>query len=556
MCRWATALKGAAIMRAAELFVKCIENEDNPYMFGVPGEENLDVMDALLDSGLTFIQTRHEQGAAFMCNVQGRLTGKASVCLATLGPGATNLMTGVADANMDHAPIVAVTGQGRTDRLHKESHQAMDLVALFRPMTKYNAEVVTPRIIPEVVRKAFKVAQMEKYGATHIDFPEDVAGMEVEGEPLPVQQPKDSEPLKAQLRRAAELINSARFPILLVGNGLIRNRAADALRRFVDRTRIPCAHTFMAKGALPYTNELSLLAVGLQSRDMVDCGLDRADVVLCVGYDLVEYHPGKWNPSRDKKIIHIDRTPAEVDAHYTVSVGIEAGIDLTLDELGGMITTRDDTAIMTLRRAILDELSEQAGDPSFPMKPQRVMHDIRRVLGDDDIVISDVGAHKLWIARMYCAMEPNTCIISNGFASMGIALPGAIGAKLLYPDRRILAVCGDGGFLMNCQEMETAVRAKTPIVCLVLRDNTYGVIKWKQQVAFGRASHVDFGNPDFALLGRSFGWDGVRIEAADELVPALDSAFQSGNPTLVDCPVDYNENLKLTERLGNLVCPI
>lgn len=543
-------------MKAAELFVKCLENEAPPFVFGLPGEENMDVMDALLDSKLTFIQTRHEQGAAFMADLQGRLSGKASVCLATLGPGATNLVTGVADANMDHAPVVAVTGQAGIHRLHKESHQAMDLVALFRPMTKYNTQLTTPKIIPEVVRKAFKVAQTHKFGATHIDFPEDVAEAETDGEPLFVQQPKNSEPLASQLKRAAELINKARFPVIIAGNGVIRAQASEALRSFVDKCRIPCANTFMAKGVLPYTNELSLLAVGLQARDMINCGLDRADVVLCIGYDLVEYHPEKWNESRDKKIIHIDSSPAEVDAHYTVAVGIEAGLPETLNELAEMVTPRDEKAVDTLRRAILESLSEFAEDSSFPLKPQRIIHDIRKVMGADDIVISDVGAHKMWIARMYPALSPNTCIISNGFASMGIALPGAIGAKLLYPDRKVLAVCGDGGFVMNCQEMETAVRVRTPIVCLIFNDQTYGLIKWKQQMQYGRASHVDFGNPDFVLLAQSFGWKGIRIGAADELVPALNEAFEAGVPALIDCRVEYAENLKLTEKLGNIVCPI
>ncbi|MGD2111630.1 MAG: acetolactate synthase large subunit [Phycisphaerae bacterium] len=543
-------------MKASELFVRCLENEGPPFIFGVPGEENLDVIDALHDSTLTFISTRHEQGAAFMCDVQGRLTGKASVCLATLGPGATNLVTGVADANMDHAPIVAVTGQAGIARLHKESHQAMDLVALFRPMTKYNTQIATPTVIPEVVRKAFKVAQTEKFGAAHIDLPEDVARMDADGVPLTVQQPRDSEPLRAQLQRAADVINHARFPIIIAGNGVIRDVASPSLRSFVERTGIPCAHTFMAKGVLPYTNELSLMAVGLQATDYVSCGLDRADVVLCIGYDIVEYHPERWNASRNKKIIHIDRSPAEVDAHYTIAVGIEAGIEQTLTELTELVTPRNDKAVTVLRNAILGELNELSGDTSFPMKPQRVMHDIRKVLGSEDIVISDVGAHKLWVARMYPALEPNTCIISNGFASMGIGLPGAIGAKLLYPDRKVLAVTGDGGFLMNCQEMETATRAGAAVVCLIFNDNTYGLIKWKAQTEFGRASFVDFTNPDFIRLAESFGWEGIRVHAADELVPALESAFSARKPALVDCAIDYSENLKLTERLGQLVCPI
>lgn len=543
-------------MKAAELFVKCLENEGPPFIFGLPGEENMDVLDALLDSRLRFVATRHEQGAAFMADMVGRLTGKAAVCLATLGPGATNLVTGVADANMDRAPLVAVTGQAGTHRLHKESHQVMDLVQLFRPMTKYNAQVVQARIIPEVVRKAFKVAQTEKFGATHIDLPEDVAEADAEGEPLPVQQPKDPEPLSSQLQRAADVINSARFPIILAGNGVIRGKAWEALRGFVAQTRIPCAHTFMAKGVLPYTDELSLLAVGLQSKDVVNCGLDRADVVLCVGYDIVEYQPETWNPDRNKLVVHIDRSPAEVDAHYTVAVGIEAGIGLTLGELAGRVTPREEKAVCTLRRAILDELAALSEDRSFPLKPQRVVHDIRQVMGPADIVVSDVGAHKLWIARMYPALEPNTCIISNGFAAMGIALPGAIAAKLLYPERRVLAVCGDGGFLMNCQEMETAVREGAAVVCLVFHDDTFGLIRWKQELRFGRPAFVDFGNPDFVQLAHSFGWEGLRINSADELSPALASAFSSGRPTLIDCPVDYTENRRLTERLGQLVCPI
>lgn len=543
-------------MKSAELFVKCLENESVPYLFGVPGEENLDVMDALLDSSLTFIQTRHEQGAAFMCDIQGRLTGKASLCLATLGPGATNLVTGVADANMDHAPLVAITGQVSMERMHKESHQAMDLIALFKPMTKYNAQISTPNIIPEVVRKAFKVAQTEKFGATHIDFPEDIAKAQAEGEPLPVKQPKDSEPMGSQITRAVDIINAAKYPVIIAGNGIIRNEASNALRVFVDKTRIPCAQTFMAKGVLPYTHELSLLTIGLQSRDMINCGLDRADVILCVGYDMVEYHPNQWNPSRDKKIIHIDRMPAEVDAHYTIDVGIEAGISLTLEALQEKITPRENPSIPSLRKAILDEMNDLAEDRSFPVKPQRIIHDIRKVMGADDIVISDVGAHKMWIARMYPALEPNTCLIANGFASMGIALPGAIGAKLLYPQKRVLAVCGDGGFLMNCQEMETATRIGTPIVCLIFHDNTYGLIKWKQEVQFGRSGFIDFGNPDFVAMAKSFHWEGVSIQSADELAPALEQAFSNQKPTLIDCKVDYSENLKLTDRLGHLVCPI
>ncbi len=544
-------------MKAAELFVQCLEQEAPPFIFGLPGEENMDLMDALLDSRLRFICVRHEQAAAFMADVQGRLTGQASVCLATLGPGATNLVTGIADANMDRAPLVAVTGQAGVDRLHKESHQTMDLVALFRPMTKYSAQVVTPQIVPEVVRKAFKVAQTEKYGATHIDLPEDIARQAVDAEPLTPQQPKDPEPLMSQVQRAATIINRARFPILLCGNGVVRSGASQALRRFVAKTHIPCAHTFMAKGVVPYNDPHSLLAIGLQEKDYVHCGFDRADVVIAAGYDLVEYAPIRWNPDRDKQIVHIDRTPAEVDGHYQLACGIEADISLTLDELANKVTPRDEQDIVaTLRKLVLEELASVADDTSFPLKPQKILHEVRQVMGDRDIVISDVGAHKLWIARMYPCNEPNTCIISNGFASMGIALPGSIGAKLLYPDRKVLSISGDGGFVMNVQELETAVRCRTPVVAMIWRDNAFGVIKWKQLSRYGRASHVDFGNPDFVVLAESFGCEAYRIEAASELRPALEQAFQAKVPVVIDCPVDYDENRKLSERLGKLVCPI
>ena len=544
-------------MKAAELFVRCLEREETPFIFGLPGEENLDLMDAMLDSKLRFILTRSEQGAAFMADVQGRLSGKASVCLSTLGPGATNLVTGVADANMDHAPLVAVTGQASIDRLHKESHQVMDLVSLFRPMTKYTTQVVTPDIVPEVVRKAFKVAQTEKYGATHIDFPEDVAKMDVDGEPLIPQQPHDPEPLSYSLQRVAEYINAARFPIILAGNGIVRDHASNALRRFVQKTGIPCANTFMAKGVLPFNDPLSLLAVGLQAKDYVSCGFDRADLVIAIGYDLVEYTPSRWNPNCDKKIVHISRTPAEVDRHYQLACGMVADIGITLDELGERITPRGDIRYAAaLRTMVLDELESAANDESFPMKPQKILSEVRAIMGAEDILVSDVGAHKIWIARMYPCYEPNTCIISNGFASMGIALPGSIGAKLLYPQKKVLSINGDGGFLMNAQELETAVRYNIPIVAMVWRDNTFGLIKWKQYQHYGRSNHVDFTNPDFVQFAKSFGCEAFRVEAANELRGILQQAFACNKPVVIDCPVEYQENLRLMERLGNMVCPI
>lgn len=548
-------------MTGAELLVRCLENEGLEQMFGVPGEENLAVMDAIVDSKIHFLQTRHEQGAAFMADVQGRLTGKASVCLATLGPGATNLLTGVADANMDRAPLVAITAQAGTERFHKESHQYLDLISLYRPAVKWNAQLVRSQVIPEAVRKAFKVAQTEKPGSTHLDLPEDVADAEAPLglEPLVPQQPFPTEPLDQQIERAAKIISEARYPIVLAGNGVARGRASEALRHFVDTLGIPVVETFMGKGSVPDTHPLCLGTVGLQEHDYVSCGLDRADVVICVGYDLVEYAPERWNPRRDKRIVHIDPSPAEVDAAYQVAVGVQGGIAESLKRIAKRTSARGNSgtsrAAGALREIIQKEFRAEAEGDSFPLKPQRVIRALREVLRDNDVLISDVGAHKLWIARMYPCAAPNTCIISNGFASMGIALPGAIGAKLLYPERRVLAACGDGGFLMTAQELETAVRAGTRFVSLIFEDSGYGVIKWKQLKRYGRPAFVDFRNPDFAALAESFGCRGYKVTAAQELVPILEDAFRQPVPAVVACPVDYSENLRLTEKLGAWVCP-
>ncbi len=545
-------------MNAAELLVKCLENEGVKYIFGIPGEENLDVMDALLDSKITFITTRHEQGAAFMADVYGRLTGTQGVCLSTLGPGATNLITGVADANMDRAPVVAIAGQAATKRLPKESHQVLDLVNLFKPITKYSAQILHPEIVPEVVRKAFKLAGTEKPGAAFIDFPENIAAMELEEpkRPLKVQGPMQPPPPKEKIDVAAAIISESSFPVIIAGNGVIRGKATEALLRFAEGLNIPVATTFMAKGAFPSTHRLSLGTVGLQGQDYINCGLSRADVILCIGYDMVEYHPHLWNPDLTQKIIHIDPVPAEVDEHYILEVGVIGSISGALDMLAGIIEPKNTEYGEHLHEIITGELSSYAGDTSFPVKPQKIISDLRAALGPEDIVISDVGAHKMWIARMYQAERPNTCIISNGFASMGIALPGAIAAKLAYPERNVVAATGDAGFMMNCQELETAVRIGVPIVVLIWSDSAYGLIKWKQDMRFGRESNIGFKNPDFVKFAESFGAEGFRVSSTEELAEALEAALKSEKVSIIDCPVDYSENMRLTARLGELVCPL
>ena len=540
---------------AAGLIVKCLENEGVDYIFGVPGEENMDLLDALLGSSIRFIMTRHEQGAAFMADVYGRLTGKAGVCLSTLGPGATNLITGVADANMDRAPVVALTAQADRDRMHKESHQHLDIVTLFRPVTKWNTSLTIPDIIPEAFRKAFKLAQSEKPGATHIEIPEDVARMETDGQPLLVQWHHPGGAAPEQIEKASCVISEATHPIVLAGNGVIRGRDSEALVRFAETLNIPVATTFMAKGVIPDTHRLAHGAIGWQTHDYVNCEFAEADVVIAIGYDIVEYAPRAWNPQRDKRIVHVDMAPAEVDAAYIVNVGVVGDITSSLDALAHRAKPHSATCCSRSRQMLHDELEQGRHDTSFPLKPQRILADLRSALADDDIVISDVGAHKVWLARLFPCLQPNTCIISNGFAAMGMAVPGAVAAKLAHPDRRVVAVTGDGGFLMNSQELETAARLETPFVVLVFNDRSYGLIRWKQMQQFDRPAFVDFTNPDFVKYAESFGANGYRIESADELAPALRTALRSNRLTIIDCPVDASENLRLTQRLGALAVP-
>ena len=543
-------------MKAAELFIRCLENEGVEYIFGVPGEENLDFIDALLDSNITFVTTRHEQGAAFMADVYGRLTGKAGVCLSTLGPGATNLITGVADANMDHAPVVAISGQGSTNRLHKESHQAVDLEEMFRSITKYTSRLLTPNIITEVVRKAFKLAQTEKPGASFIEFPENIAKMSIDDVPLQAMPCALPEAGKQRIQEAADVINKAKRPIILAGNGVIRGNACAELAAFAENLSIPIANTFMAKGVVPFKHPMALGSAGLQSNDYVSCGFSGADVIICIGYDLVEYHPHLWHPTRDRTIVHIDHVHAEVDASYSVKVGVVGDIRSSLVELEKLITPKQDNVTRVLRKALIEEMNQLRDDDEFPVKPQKIIWDLRTAMDLEDIVICDVGAHKMWMARMFRCEFPNTCIISNGFASMGIAIPGAIAAKMIYPERKVVAVTGDGGFMMNSQEIETALRIQAPIVILVWNDGGYGLIDWKQMNQFGRSANVSFNNPDFVKYAESFGAKGYRVESPNELSLILEKALADDTVSIIDCPVDYRENLKLTEKLGEMVCPV
>ncbi|MAS83728.1 MAG: acetolactate synthase [Legionellales bacterium] len=549
-------------MKASDLFVRCLEAEGVEKIFGVPGEENADFMISLIDSPIEFVLCRHEQAAAFMADGYGRLTGKAGVCLSTLGPGVTNLVTGLADANMDRAPTVAIIGQASTSRLHKESHQNMDSIRMLRPISKWAHSIYKPDTIPEMVRKAFKIAEQEKPGVTVLELPEDIAKKEAESPTLiePRKTRRAAADHKA-VKAAVDAIMNAKNPIILSGNGAIRKRASNQLRRMAEKTGIRVVNTFMGKGAVSRSDPHCLYTIGLQGQDHVNAALYEADVVVAIGYDLVEYAPKLWNKQTKKTIVHIDFWAAEIDEDYIVDVEVVSDVADALWQINELLDAeyKDKLPLFkiedhqTLRKTITDDFEMEKDDKTFPMKPQKVLWDIREALEPSDILLSDVGAHKMWIARYYQCDEPNTCLISNGFCTMGFAFPAGMGAKFAFPDTRVVAVCGDAGFLMNVQDIETAVRHKLNIVTVILMDGEYGLIKWKQQNQFeGKHSELKFDNPDFAMLAQSFGAWGKVISSADEFKPALEEAFKQNGPALIGVPIDYSENMKLTKRLGEL----
>ena len=537
--------------RASDLFVECLEAEGTKYVFGIPGEETLDLNESLDGSSVDFVPVRHEQGGAYMADMYGRLTGRAGVCLGTLGPGAMNLVTAVGDAFLDRAPLVALTGQADVERMHKESHQFIDLVELFKPITKWNARLTSPEIIPEVVRKAFKVAESEKPGATHIELPEDVLAAEVSAVPLGRRRPVLPEPGARELLNAADVIRSALKPVVLAGNGVVRAGAAPALREFARATGIPVAETFMGKGLLDHESPLALGTVGLQAHDYGLAGFDEADLVIAVGFDLVEHAPKHWNPGRDKQIICIDAVAAEVDEFFEPTVELIGAIYHTLSRLAEECRDVPHTGgSRQLQDIVGGRFRAARKDDHFPVQPPRALWEIREALGRDDVLISDVGLHKLWIGRMFPAHEPNTVMIANGLAGMGFAVPCAIAAKLVNPQSKVVTVSGDGGFLMNCQELETAVRLKTPIVNVVWENRQYGSIVWKQDKKFGRHFGVDFTNPDFVKLAEAFGMPAWRCEQPDDFGRHLRHALGLELPSLIVLPIDYSLDVAISSQLG------
>ncbi len=533
-------------MKASELLVKCLENEGVEYIFGLPGEETLDLMESLRTSSIRFILTRHEQAAAFMADAYGRFTGKPGVCMSTLGPGSTNLLTGVADAFLDKSPLVAITGQADLKRVHKESHQYVDIVEMYRSVTKWSGRIESPDVIPEMVRKAFKVAATEKPGSVHLEIPENVAAMEV-GQMYRTMiapiHPRRSSPDRQSLRRAAELIEQARFPLILAGHGVVRKAAGNRLRTFAELFCMPVVTTFMGKGGISAESRSCIGTLGLSEDRQISDVFSRADLIVAIGYDLVEYAPKNWNPKLDKKIVHIDFTTSEVDLHYVPEVEIISDIRETLELLQGVLSTNKTCEfLISARRDFVEGFEREGRVDSWPPRPPRIIYGIRKVLGPDDILISDVGSCKFWAAKFYPVYRNNTFVLSNGFASMGFAFPSAIVAKLIYPERNVVALCGDGGFLMNVQELETACRLNLNFVVVIFNDNGYNLIKWKAEKKFGTSFGVDFSNPDFVRLAESFGAIGIRLESSKEFEDVLGDALTRNVPVIIDVPIDYADN--------------
>ena len=545
-------------MKASDLFVRCLEAEGITRIYGLPGEENADLMISLESSKIEFILTRHEQAAAFMASVHGRLTGEVGVCLGTLGPGATNLMTGVADGNMDRAPLLVITGQGALTRQHKESHQVVDVVDLYTPITKWSCAVNAAENIPEIVNRAVKLAVAERPGATHIELPEDIAATEVEMAPMRPARPRRPVPEENLIDDVWERIQSAKSPLIIAGNGAIRTRASAALTEFSRATGIGVLMTFMAKGAVDMDDPQCLFTVGMGQRDFTQLAIDAADLVITVGYDVVEYGPEKWNAEAKTDVIHMDFLPAESDRHYQPQFEVVGDLAHGLRMLNQRVARDgapefDLRAQAKLREKMLSEFAEHTEDKTEgSIRPQKAIADVRAVLKPEDILLSGVGAHKMWVARHYQCHKPGTCIISNGFSSMGMPLPGAIAATHARPEARIMAVVGDADIMMNLQEMETASRLGSDITMLVWEDKAYGLIEWKQEEEFGKHTDLSFGNPDWLNLCTAMGWKGDRCENAADLQDALREALDHKGPALVVIPIDYRENMKLSERLGKI----
>ncbi len=549
-------------MKASDLLVRCLEEEGVEFVFALPGEENLHLLESLRTSSIQVITNRHEQASAFMAATYGRLTGKVGVCLATLGPGATNLVTGVAHAQLGGWPLVAVTGQKGIRRSFQANFQVLDVVHMMEPLTKRTVQVRSPQAIPKEVREAFKEALTERKGACHLEVPEDVLEEEVEDlyRPQRAAEAREPAPVPDAVREAAALIREAKDPVLVVSSRAQHPEVRTALRGLCDATNLFVIHTQLGKGVLGDDHPNSLYSFGIHRHDYVNCVVDRADLIVTVGYSTGEYPPSIWNRNLDKENLHVDYAPALHDIYYYPScelVGdIAASLRLLTEALGNY---RHDGDYPRRIKAELDEMLfvEGATDDAFPPRPRRVVADVRQVLGPTDILCLDNGIYKLWFSRHFKTYDVGTFLVDNTLASMGGGLPSAMAAQLVHPEKRVLAVVGDGGFMMNSQELETAVRLGLNVVILVLNDNAYGFIKWEQSTLGYPSFALDFGNPDFVKYAEAYGARGMRLAAAEEIVPTLEEAFQEEGPVLVECPIDYSENAKVWgEDLSGIVCPV
>jgi acetolactate synthase-1/2/3 large subunit len=534
-------------MKGSDLLVAALENEGVERIFGVPGEENLDVIESLRRSRIKLIVTRHEQAAAFMAATHGRLTGKPGVCLATLGPGALNLTTGAAFALLGAMPMVMITGQKGILSRKQALFQVVDIVSTMAPLTKMARQIVSAATIPSIVREAFRLAQQERLGPVHLELPEDIAHETAPDVPLvmphPIEMPVAPD---AALERAADLILQAERPLVMLGAAASRPKLADALSRFVRRLGVPFFNTQMGKGAVAGGSNLYMGTAALSERDYVHQAIDRADLIIAIGHDTVEKPPFIMG-ANGPKVLHVSYLPATVEEvyfpHAELIGDVGPSLMLLAERLEGKL--KNAGALLPLRGGILARLTERADESRFPLTPQRIVHDVRHAMPADGIVCLDNGMYKIWFARNYRTQVANSLLLDNALATMGAGLPAAIMAALLYPQRRVLAICGDGGFMMNAQELETAVRLRLNLVVLILQDNAYGMIRWKQATDGFADFGMTFGNPDFVAFARAHGAGGALVEAAEGLVPALDRAFQEGGVQLVAVPIDYSENTRV-----------
>lgn len=520
-------------MKASDLMVRCLEAEGVEYIFGIPGEENIDFMDSLTRSSIQFVLARHEQGAAFMADMYGRLTGKPGVCLATLGPGATNLITGVANAHLDRSPLIAITGQADLTRLHKESHQHIDTIQLFKGITKYNQQILSAYTIPEIIRKAFDLATTESPGAVHIQLPVDVARDEVISSPLLIGKQAKIKPDSSSLQAAAQLIMEAKRPIVLAGNGVIRNRAWEEVRKLVEKANLPMVNSFMAKGILPFDHPRNLFTIGGKPTTDTLRPLIEADLVIAIGFDLVEYDPVLWNKEQSRKVLNIHTIQAETDAHFPVELDLVGNLQDTLKALLELVDQRPEpVGYNQIRASRVEEL--QTIPSSEQELPRKVMWTLSEKLSKDSIVISDVGLHKVWVSRWYQPKAPGQTIIYNGLASMGASLPGALASRLAKPNSPVIVVSGDGGFLMNSQELETAKRLSLAFTIIIFNNQSYGLIEKHQRAANLAVTQIAFTNPDFNLFAQSFGIAYRCAKNAEEFSQVLTEAVESGELNLLE----------------------